>query len=452
MPSKSSETLKQAIDYLRSGDTETAREIILTIIDTDPDYEKAWIWLVETVAEKDSKVEILTTRLQKYPQTSPLARKALERLAPEALFPPARPKTSPFTPLETPAEGPFQDEGADTPFPFDVIGDYTRGDRETFEDSAVLEFTEDSSALEDTLFEQPRSTPDADELADFFLGESHDDDETISPSLGSTDELMELDLEAFLRGDLAEPQTSTPKRGRTDSAFAEWMQKEEQTDEDQSEPLDELSFLLGQDTEPAGKTDQQISSVSNPFVLSQEESLHLFGEDILSEPLEDELLNAADLDSFTPEAAAAPTHPASKPTFALDEDLFALPEEEAKHADAVSADDLLELGSELRTEVVGASASRGRGITLPDEAKIEAQKKAEKKSSQNTTFIIGCSVLAVIIIISLLGMAWLFFQNRSNNPPAPTATVNPNPTATVTEAYTLVAPWLAEETPTPEGN
>jgi len=173
MPSKSSETLKQAIDYLRSGDVDTAREMILTIIDTDPAYEKAWIWLVETVAEKDGKVEILTTRLQKYPEDSPLARKALERLAPEALFSLARPKTTPFTSPEPPTEEPFQDENADTPFPFDVIGDYTRTDHAAFDESMVVEFEETHSSTENPLFERPRSTPDADELADFFLGEEH---------------------------------------------------------------------------------------------------------------------------------------------------------------------------------------------------------------------------------------------------------------------------------------
>jgi choline-glycine betaine transporter len=75
--------------------------------------------------------------------------------------------------------------------------------------------------------------------------------------------------------------------------------------------------------------------------------------------------------------------------------------------------------------------------------------KTKKQGNKNATFIWGCSVLAVIMIISLLGLAWLFFQNRRNAPPSPTSTAAPS--ATPTEVYTLVAPWLEDATPTPEG-
>ena len=85
MPSKHSERLKQAIDYIRSGEKEIAREIILEIIQADPDYEKAWIWLVETVPDRANKIDILKTRLEQYPETSPFSRIALDKIAPEVL-------------------------------------------------------------------------------------------------------------------------------------------------------------------------------------------------------------------------------------------------------------------------------------------------------------------------------------------------------------------------------
>jgi hypothetical protein len=414
---------------------EIAREIILEIIQNDPGYEKAWIWLVETVADKAGKIDILKTRLEEYPN-SPLARKAMEHLAPEMLnhlqtekdavyIPPSARQSQPLTEKKQAIEHDINSRD---------VGD----DRFGFDDSDLIEF------------EEPKKESGELFTGEGLFGDNQDDSSEFSRLLEEeeeedADEVLEQDLEAFLRGGFAaddSPQAKAGEKADSDEmTFTNWLQGE---GEEEETPVDELAFLMAQHAQPTDETEADSTSASNPFVLSRDESMALFGEDVVNEPKETKDDTGTALRTMKTSDSQSAFRQEDIAAMEADQDFFAeldmLPNETS-----VNADDLLELENGLRKEVVG---NRPRPQS-PSPGQDPNKSRKKKKNSRNQAFIWGCSVLAAIIVISLLGLAYLFILSPKDTPSEPTPTATMAPSATPTEAYTLVAPWLAEKTPTP---
>ena len=73
----SDEELRQAITLIRSGNPDQARQILVQIIRAEPNNDKAWGWLIETLEDEDDRLKTIERWLKINPG-SPVARKAME--------------------------------------------------------------------------------------------------------------------------------------------------------------------------------------------------------------------------------------------------------------------------------------------------------------------------------------------------------------------------------------
>jgi hypothetical protein len=458
MPSKHSERLQEAINYIKSGETEIAREIILEIIQDEPAYEKAWIWLVETVPDRENKVDILKTRLEEYPDTSPLSKIALDKIAPEvlgAIVP--RSQAIIYPEGMEPKSDITEDE-----IQYNVTADDTMDSNDWDDDHDFLAMItdeadeisqEDISQLteSDELFSEVSPAAPVEEELDFNFFEDIEGEE-----------LEADDLDMFLQNEKDIPPAPQPVEGALD--LEAWLEEEGVIREESPKDLEELATLLGETEEDAEFEEEPeiddpelqremtvksqseplkpstSTSSSNPFLLTDDESIDLLGIDVVQETQSlDELFNTGDSQEID---------------FSLLEDQeltvddFFTPSQEIPE-ESVQPDDLdASLADDLRAEVLGDSLSYSQSRQQRQSQQMEdAQLKAKKKKETNSTFILGCSVLGLIIFVSLLGLGYLAWQ-QSKNPPPPTEvppTATPTETPEPTATYPLIAPWLEQE-------
>ena len=461
MPSKFSDQLKQAIIYIKAGEMEIAKEIIMEIIQNDPEYEKAWIWLVETVPDKREKADILKTRIKQFPHSSPLSHRVLQKIALEVLddysvekepssIPPA-----PLTRLEEPEE--------EEPTVNDI-------ESEGLVEEDNNEFDDINALFEESAKDEEEFSP-ADRFADLFQDDTEkkdilDENLNLEQSTEEEgyDELLEQDLEQFLQDDLNQGYFKEALEGKSDQPedvkeaedetdpldFDSWLEE----DEDEISEEDDLSEVLSEyiDTQEETPTTTDSGEV-NPFILNPEESIHLFGEDITEDNKSDEndentgqssnAFSAEGLDQL-----GINDNFESQPDF-LSDDMF-FPESDQVPGSPVSADDLL-----LVIENEPAPKAMSPGELKKSSGKIPSMTKKKKRNGKEKnnrqTFIFGCSIIAAIIILSMIGLGILFVKNWQSKPQEPTSIVLPS--TTPTEEYILEAPWLEEDaessTPTP---
>ena len=476
MPSIYSDQLKQAIIYIGAGELEIAKEIILEIIQNDPDYEKAWIWLLETVPDSSGKVDILKTRFEQYPDSSPLTCRALKQLSPETLNQVKQGKQSAATPPpSTPPEITAFEEDL-----FDAeIDESLYFEDDVIEDEAPIQYEVNSEDIirdrlgldendEDELFDTSPAFEESSSADEEFVGTDNFEDLFEDPSydrhmstaeLGRNlmlepvddEDLFEQDLEDFLQNDTEdsflteESGTEAPTLADEDlSDFESWLASDE--DERVEDEEDEFSALLSQGFDRKEPEKTTSTSQSNPFVLSADESLDIFGD----EPLEDTKPQSSSTSQsqsvFSEEGLRelGIDNEEMEIQFDLD-DATVFPISDGVTAEPVSADDLLYLSNDLRAEVMGKETAKSPSKKLETSKDL---KKSKKKKNNNQTFLFGCSIIAAILILTLVGIGYIFWQNWSTRPPEPTATTVPTLEATPTEEYILEAPWL-EETPTP---
>ncbi len=86
--------LKQAIQLIKSGDTERARQLLIEKLKTDPKNDTAWVWLATVVETAELKQECLEEALKHNPHNE-VARRALTAMGqpPE----PLQDRTGPVT-------------------------------------------------------------------------------------------------------------------------------------------------------------------------------------------------------------------------------------------------------------------------------------------------------------------------------------------------------------------
>lgn len=456
MASKHSQRLQEAINYIKSGETEIAREIILEIIQDEPSYEKAWIWLVETVPDRENKVDILKTRLEEYPDESPLCRIALDRIAPEVLgaivprnqaiiYPEGMEPKSDITEDEI-QYNVTADDSMDSG---DWDDDHDFLSMITDEEDEISE--EDISHLKesDELFSEISPAAPVDEELDFNFFEDIDGEE-----------LEADDLNMFLQNekDIAPPPQ--PVEGTLD--LEAWLEEEGVIREESPADLEQLATLLG-DTENDDEFEEELeiddpelqralaaksqseplepsSGSSNPFLLTDDESIDLLGIDVVQE-------NQSLEDLFTTSESQEIDFSMLEDQQLSTDDFFA-PSQEIPEA-AAQPDDLdASLADDLRAEVLGDSYSYNQSRQQRQASQVQSEKQqARKKKETNSTFILGCSVLGLIIFVALLGLGYLIWQ-QAQNPPPPTEvppTATPSETPEPTATYPLVAPWLDQE-------
>ena len=460
MPSKHSERLKQAIEYIRSGENEIAREIILEIIQEDPDYEKAWIWLVETVPDRENKIDILKTRLEQFPDTSPYSRIALDKIAPEVLdtlipaneaiiYPPGMEPKSGATEDEIQYDVSIQ-EGVEDRFGFD--DDQEMIQFEAPEGNSPLEdidLSEEMQAFdEDDLFAEPSSQAPVEEDIDFNFFEDVEGEE-----------VQEGDLDIFMRNEKDSSNLVSDIEEPLD--FDAWLDNEAQ--EEQPETVDELADLLnemapldedGNVSQSAFEDDlleddemPSATGTSDPFILD-EDSIHIFGSEIQPpkpepESLED-LFRGASTDDLTPTTG-----------FLND---IELSEPDSLPVDEISQEDINLASDSFRENVMAEALSKSKSQqqVAAQEKEKQQEKTKKKKKESNATFIFGCSVMAAILFFSLIALGYLVLQH-ANSPQVKVVTFTPTMTQTITPTATTPAqaPWLEngeeeiEQTQTP---
>lgn len=467
MPSKHSERLKQAIDYIRAGEKEIAREIILEIIQADPDYEKAWIWLVETVPDRANKVDILKTRLEQYPETSPFSRIALDKIAPEVLdnyIPPS--EAIIYPPGMEPHSEATEDE-----IQYNVsIND---DDHEQFrlEDEELITFeepeesspfeTSDSGVLrdiqaleEDAFYAEPaQQTPDPEDV-DFNLFEDIEGEE-----------LQEDDLDFFSEIERENPAVISDAEEDDEDEIDSWLETE--TDNSQSvDSVDDLANLLNDDTSfedddmnddygVFGIQDEDgliSTGTSDPFILD-ESSKQILGSEVVDQAN----IESQSLDDLFRNASTGDLTPT---TGFLGDMTFPESEHEGQSTTPISQEDISAASDNFRESVLADSISTSRERQKAISQQIEKEKEIvkTKKKDKNATFIFGCSIMAAILFFSLIAMGYLVLQ-YANNPQVKAITVTASPTSTITPSVTVPvqAPWLkddedAEQTPEPGGS
>ncbi len=500
MPSKHSERLKQAIEYIRSGEKQIAREMILEIIQDDPDYEKAWIWLVETVPDRANKIDILKTRLEQYPETSPYSRIALDKIAPEVLDTLVPPSEAIIYPpgMEPRSEATEDEIQYNVTVNEDDQDQFRLGEEDLIqfeepEDSSPFE-TSDSSVLHDQdmlqadeedlfQFDDESAETQADDLfhleGDSFSGEENDlfeeDSQQVSEDMdfvifGESEETPEEDFDFFGDGELDTFITEDqPQEEEVD--YQSWLDDAE-TSDSHAENVDELADLLddviGDDEEiPIQdhtidgfgvygiqvEEDESDSSASNPFILD-EDSKQILGSDVVdqakieAQPL-DELFRNASTGDLTPSTGFldSPDFPAFTP-------------EDNSPAYEISEEDLTTASEQFRNNLMSESISKsGEHKQRQEQQKEKRQEKVQKKKKKkNATFVFGCSMMAAVLFFSLIAMGYVLLRS-ANSPVYKAITVTPSPTSTITPTATapLVAPWLDEDedqtgegTPVPE--
>jgi len=453
MPSKFSDQLKQAIIYIKAGELEIAKEIIMEIIQNDPEYEKAWIWLVETMPNRREKVEILKTRIEQFPDSSPLAQRVLQKIALEALDDYSSEEKEPAAPLVTSEEDPEEEETA--------VNDIKSEEliKKRFEP-----VEEDDNEFEDikSLFEEPIQNEeefldvDVDKFDELLLEEIEkknipDDDLDINLLIDEEDydELLEQDLEQFLQNDLNEgyfKETIKNKMNQTEEAeendlfeLDSYLQDDDETDED-----DEFSSLFS----PYIESEEEAPShpekkQSNPFILSPEESIHLFGEDVTetSKTNEEDETTSQSSNAFSEEGLEEleiDSKEFEQRLGLLSDDEMIFPDIDKGSAESVNADDMRRL---LEDEVTGEDVVSKS--SPPHKSSKKQKKKAGKEKKDRRTFMIGCSIIAAIILLALIGLGLLFLKNWKLRPQEPTLIMLPS--ATPTDEYSFEVPWLVEE-------
>ncbi|MCD6475887.1 MAG: hypothetical protein J7K85_06430 [Anaerolineaceae bacterium] len=453
MPSKFSDQLKQAIIYIKAGELEIAKEIIMEIIQNDPEYEKAWIWMVETMPNRREKVEILKTRIEQFPDSSPLAQRVLQKIALEALDDYSSEEKEPAAPLVTSEEDPEEEETA--------VNDIKSEEliKKRFEP-----VEEDDNEFEDikSLFEEPIQNEeefldvDVDKFDELLLEEIEkknipDDDLDINLLIDEEDydELLEQDLEQFLQNDLNEgyfKETIKKKMNQTEEAeendlfeLDSYLQDDDETDED-----DEFSSLFS----PYIESEEEAPShpeknQSNPFILSPEESIHLFGEDVTetSKTNEEDKTTSQSSNAFSEEGLEEleiDSKEFEQRLGLLSDDEMIFPDIDKGSAESVNADDMRRL---LEDEVTGEDVVSKS--SPPHKSSKKQKKKAGKEKKDRRTFMIGCSIIAAIILLALIGLGLLFLKNWQLRPQEPTLIMLPS--ATPTDEYSFEVPWLVEE-------
>lgn len=472
MPSKHSERLKQAIEYIRSGEKEIAREIILEIIQNDPDYEKAWIWLVETVPDRENKIDILKTRLEQYPETSPFSRIALDKIAPEVLD-----TLIPASEAIIYPEGMEpRSEATEDEIQYNVtVEDNEEQFRLEEEDLIQFEEPEDSSPFETSdsdVFHQLQTSEADEESEDLFVEppkeapvEQDLDFNLFEDTEG--EQLQQQDLDVLMAEEEKQPETPDIE-DEFDEDFDAWLLEDE--DQPRAESVDELADLLN-DVAPLdedgnvivdenaddygvfGITEDQedtpAAAPSSPFILD-EDSKQILGEEVVekanieSQSL-DELFRDATTDELTPTTGFL-----ESPDFPLME------EEQSQPAAEISQEDINEASDNFRDSLMAESISQSdmRQRRMSQQMEQQKEEKKKKKKQKNATFVFGCSMVAAVLFFSLIALGYILLQ-QANNPVLIAVTLTPQPptaTATITPTVTLpaVAPWLDEEEETTE--
>ncbi|MBN2046638.1 MAG: hypothetical protein JW750_02245, partial [Anaerolineaceae bacterium] len=499
MPSMSSEKLKRAIEYIRQGEIEVAQEMILGVIEEDPSYEKAWIWLVETVPTQEEKIDVLKACLDQNPDSA-LARKALTRLS---KLPPPKPAPmvyeEPLTAIPSKEEPPstrtnfedfFSSGDGMVPTEFETSGIHLADSEEA---GKVIEEEVGEIASEDEMLDffksfslEQRAEDGAAETAetsqafpvfersgegvfsfdetedeaapfgtdDFFLSEAEPSpfDEELEESADTAFEGFDTDSGGgaeeldFLFDD--EEEETAPGYDASQQTEDDWLNLNQLIGADEAEagPASEedLSFLFTD-----GETDtpeRPANGETSPFLISEDELDDIFGAEeenhmpqtSISEPAFSEtgmqFLNMEEpIEEAEAESDELPPPIPVAPMTDLGDYLYEEPE--------TKVDDLLDLGNDLRQEVMGPPAARAAQAPR----KPSPQAAARKKKKENQTFIIGIAILGMVIIVSILGMAWFYWQSLQL-----ASRSTPTPVVSPTEEYTLVAPWLNESEATME--
>src|SRR5512141_1360254 len=71
--------LKQAIELIKSGERERARQLLIEHLKTDPKNDSAWVWMASVVETAELKQECLEEAL-KYNPKNEVARRALAEI------------------------------------------------------------------------------------------------------------------------------------------------------------------------------------------------------------------------------------------------------------------------------------------------------------------------------------------------------------------------------------
>ncbi|MEE4194552.1 MAG: hypothetical protein V2J07_05065 [Anaerolineae bacterium] len=488
MPSKHSERLKQAIEYIRSGEKQIAREMILEIIQDDPDYEKAWIWLVETVPDRANKIDILKTRLEQYPETSPYSRIALDKIAPEVLdtlvppseaiiYPPGMEPRSEATEDEIRynvtvdeddqdqfrlgEEELIQFEEPEDSSPFEASDSSVLRDEDMLQadDEDLFQFDDESAAApEDDLFHLEGDSFSGDENELFAESSPQASDNMDFVIFGESEETLEEELDLFGDSELDTFITDDQPQ-EEDIDYQSWLDDSEPSDS-HAENVDELADLLDdvieddeeipiQDHTIDGfgvygiqvEEDENDDSASNPFILD-EDSKHILGSDVVeqakieSQPL-DELFRNASTGDLTPSTGFldSPDFPAFTP-------------DDSSPAYEISEEDVTTASEQFRNSLMAESISKSgqRKERLQQQKEKRQEKAQKKKKKKNATFIFGCSIMAAVLFFSLIAMGYVLLRS-ANSPVYKAVTVTPSPTSTITPTATapLVAPWLDDE-------
>jgi len=86
-----SETLQRAITAIRSGDKETGRRLLASVIRNDPRSETAWLWMSSAIDSDDHRRYCLERVLQINPDNE-TARRGLEVLSQKQVDKPPQPE------------------------------------------------------------------------------------------------------------------------------------------------------------------------------------------------------------------------------------------------------------------------------------------------------------------------------------------------------------------------
>lgn len=95
--------LEQAVAFIREGEREKAKSLLIEILKQDPRNETAWLSLAECVTEAEQKRYCLEKVLQINPQNQDAVRD-VEYLNPPVL-PPAQPEIAQRQPVQKPQPG-----------------------------------------------------------------------------------------------------------------------------------------------------------------------------------------------------------------------------------------------------------------------------------------------------------------------------------------------------------
>jgi hypothetical protein len=78
--------LKQAIDLIKAGENEKARDCLIDVLKADPTNDTAWVWMAAVVETQLRKRECLEEALKHNPRNK-IAQQALQKMMPQPLSP-----------------------------------------------------------------------------------------------------------------------------------------------------------------------------------------------------------------------------------------------------------------------------------------------------------------------------------------------------------------------------